>query len=334
MRWATRHRHAGSTLVQLLIGSAIGLSLAAGLSTFFIQGSRSSREDINVSAMLNELSFAAGQIAGDLEMAGFWARVHDPSGIDKDGTLAVSGDCGATGWYQNLTALEVQDNKTATQIHAIYPCLPEADLVDGSDVIAIKRVYGRVAGTDTDSSGMHNGTIYLRTHDKYGRLYLQGGSAPAVVDTPYQNWEYAPVIYYVQKYTLSPTESPRVPSLCRMTLRSSSGGAPAFTKECIAQGIEMLQVEIGVDTDEDGGSNYFTPAPTTEDLNRASTVRLYLLARSARRDVDYVNPKTYRIGNMPSTYPPAGSDMHYHRKTLSTEVVLRNPRALQGIAVQ
>src|SRR6185369_5557430 len=101
MKHGSRHRRAaGSTLIQLLIGSAIGLSLAAGLSTFFIQSSRGSREDINVSAMLNELSYAAGQIGADLEMAGFWAQVHDPSVIDKDGTLAVSTDCGTAGWYQ------------------------------------------------------------------------------------------------------------------------------------------------------------------------------------------------------------------------------------------
>src|SRR5258708_5564205 len=108
MRQATRYRRAaGSTLIQLLIGRAIGLSLAAGLSTFFIQGSRSSREDINVSAMLNELGYSAGQISADLEMAGFWAQVHDPSVIDKDDDLAIpvtaaAPECGAAGWYKNL----------------------------------------------------------------------------------------------------------------------------------------------------------------------------------------------------------------------------------------
>jgi type IV pilus assembly protein PilW len=204
----------------------------------------------------------------------------------------------------------------------------------GSDVVAIKRVFGKVAGTDTVTTGLLDGTIYLRTHDKYGRLYLQGGGTPAAVDTPYNNWQYSPVLYFVQKYSVSATESPQVPSLCRMVLKSTGGAAPAFTKECIAQGIENLQVEIGVDTDEDGGANYFTASPTDQDLNRACTARLYLLARGVRREVDYVNPKTYQIGNMASAYPPAGSDMHYHRKTLSTEVALRNPRALWGIAVQ
>ena len=329
----------GVSLIQLLIGTAVGLSLAAGLSTFFIQGSRSSREDINVAKMLNELGYAAGQVTQDLEMAGFWAQVHDPTGIDKDGTLALtvnaqSPDCGTSNWYQDLRPLELLDNYAAADIHAAYPCIATSDVVSGSDVIAVKRVLGRVAGTDTASTDMHAGTLYLRTHERYGRLYLEGAGTPTAVDTPYQNWEYTPVIYYV-----SPNAAPGVPGLCRMRLKSTGGAAPAFTRECIAQGIEQLQLEIGVDSDEDGGANYFTPAPSQADLNRACTARLYLLARSPQKEVDYVNPKTYLIGNMPASAPiPAPSApesaKHYHRKTLSTEVALRNPRALFGVAVQ
>ena len=135
MKRMPRHRRAaGSTLIQLLIGSAVGLTLAAALSAFFIQGSRSSREDINVSQMLNELGYAASQIGEDLEMAGFWAQVHDPSNIDKDGSLAVTGtDCGASGWYQDLKPIEVFDvntviPRTPADVHAAYPCLETAEI--------------------------------------------------------------------------------------------------------------------------------------------------------------------------------------------------------------
>jgi type IV pilus assembly protein PilW len=175
--------------------------------------------------------------------------------------------------------------------------------------------------------------MYLRTHGRSGRLFLRGSGTPAAVDTPYQDWEYAPAVYFVQKYTRTATESPRVPALCRMVLRSASGGAPAFTRECVSQGVENLQVEIGVDTDEDGSANYFTQAPTAADLGRASTARVYLQVRSARADVDYDNVKTYQIGNAPA-FTPDGADRHYYRKTLAAEVALHNPRALLGVGVQ
>lgn len=325
----------GMTLIQLLIGMGIGSSLVAALGTFFIQGSRSSREDINVSNMLNELGYAAGSLAIDLEMAGFWAQVHDPSAIQADSTLAISGtDCGdAAGWYRDLRALQVLNNGTAAQIHAAFPCIEEADVVPGTDVIAIKRVLGRVAGTDTATTEMRDGSIYLRTHERWGLLYRQGGGTPSAMSTPYVNWEYAPAVYYVQPYTVSPTESPLVPTLCRRVLRSASGGAPEFARDCVAQGIENLQIEIGVDTDEDGAVNHFTQTPSVTDLARAATARLYLQVRSTRPDMDYVNVKTYQISNG-APFTPVGADRHYFRKTLTTEVALRNPRGLQGVAIQ
>jgi type IV pilus assembly protein PilW len=325
----------GASLIQVLIGMAIGVSLIGALGTYFIQGSRSSREDINIASMLNELGYASGQLTLDLEMAGFWAQVHDPSAIELDGTLAISGtDCGAAGWFRNLRTLEMLDNTTgasgdrpATQ----FPCLPAADVVPGTDIIAIKRVYGRIAGTDTATTDLRNGTMYLRTHERFGRLYLHGGGAPGAIATPWQNWEYAPAVYFVQSYTT--TAGDGIPALCRRVLRSASGGAPAFATDCVAQGVENLQVEIGVDSDEDGTPNFFTPSPTQGQLNTAATARIYLLVRTVRADQNYYNDKTYELGNA-AAFTPSGAARHYFRKTLATEVALRNPRGLQGVAVQ
>lgn len=338
MTRAPRARAAsGASLVQVLVGMATGVSVVAALATYFIQGSRSSREDINVASMLNELSFAAGQLGEDLEMAGFWAQVHDPSAITLDGTLAIGGaDCGAAGWYRDLRALEVLDNNTGSsgaRPVTDWPCLPADDVVPGTDVIAVKRVLGRVAGTDTENAQLRNGTLYLRTHERFGRLYLHGTGTPGALDAPWQNWEYAPAVYYVQRFTVSAQESPLLPALCRRTLRSASGGAPAWTTDCVAQGIENLQLEVGVDDDGDGTANYFTASPTAAQLAYASNARLYLQVRSARPDVNYVNQKTYQVGNA-APFTPAGDEQRYFRKTLSTEVALRNPRGLQGVAIQ
>ena len=101
----------------------------------------------------------------------------------------------------------------------------------------------------------------------------------------------------------------------------------------MAQGVENLQIEVGVDSDGDGTANYFSAQPTAAQLALASNARLYLQVRSARPDVDYVNEKTYQIGNA-EPFTPAGDERHYLRKTLATEVALRNLRGLQGVAIQ
>jgi type IV pilus assembly protein PilW len=332
-----RRAAGGLSLIELMIAMALSVVMTLALGTFMLQGTRSGREDINIASMLDELGYAAALLTSDLEMAGFWAPVHDPSVIELDGTLTLGGtDCGAANWYRTLTALELLDNNTGAsggRPMTAWSCLDAGDVMPGTDIVAIKRVMGRVAGTDTVTSGMQPGLIYLRTHDKVGRLYLHGGT-PGAVDTPYRNWQYAPAVYYVQRWSVSSDESPMIPSLCRMVLRVNDDGDPEFTRECVARGVENLQLEIGVDSDEDGAANYFTPTPAATDLNRASSARLYLQVRSTRPDFHYTNEKTYQIGNSVNPYTPSGDDSHYYRKTLSTEVALRNPRALQGVAVQ
>ena len=327
----------GLSLIELLIAMAISVVMTLALGAFMLQSTRSGREDINIASMLDELGYAASLLTTDLEMAGFWAQEHDPSVIELDATLALGGtDCGAAGWYKDLRALALLDNNTgASGARPLtdYPCLTASDVRPGTDVIAIKRVQGRVSGTDTAISAMQPGLIYLRTHEKIGRLYRHGGT-PSVVEAPYRNWQYAPAVYYIQNWSVSDTEDPQVPSLWRMVLRDNAG-TPSFVRELVARGVENLQLEIGVDSDEDGSANYFTATPDpARDFNRAITARLYLQVRSTRPDYHYVNQKTYQIGNTEEAYTPTGDDAHYYRKTLSTEVALRNPRALQGVAVQ
>lgn len=209
-------RSGGLSLIELMVAMALGVVTSLALATFMLQGTRNSREDINIASMLDELGYAASTLSLDLEMAGFWAQVHDPSAIEFDATLALNGDdCGAAGWYRQLTALALLDNNTGAagdRPLSMFPCLAAADVMPGTDVIAVKRVLGRVAGTDTATSGMQAGLIYLRTHDKIGRLYLHGG-APGAVATPYRNWQYAPAVYFVQRWSVSATEAPALPSL-------------------------------------------------------------------------------------------------------------------------
>ena len=43
------------------------------------------------------------------------------------------------------------------------------------------------------------------------------------------------------------------PALCRRILQATGAGSPpAFVRECLAQGVENLQLEAGIDTDADG----------------------------------------------------------------------------------
>ena len=331
-------RSRGLTLIELLISSALGLVVIAAVGSLFMMSSRAIRQDERMSFMNQELSYAIAQLMQDIEMAGHWARLHESARVELHDNLAIAQDCGptSTAWtYADRTALRILDNATGASANAAFQCLPASDILPGTDVVAVKRVAGRPGGSDLGMGGQTSGAVYLRTGNLSGRLYLHNGVAFGNVPPPFENWEYRPAIYYIQPTVDGVAE----PALCRRILQATGAGSPpAFVRECLAQGVENLQLEAGIDTDADGAANYFTASPTASVSGQIVSVRLFLLARSSRPDPSHSEPagKSYMFSNMTAPHEPADDalDRHYYHKTLSTEIVLRNPRTLQGVAIQ
>lgn len=94
--------------------------------------------------------------------------------------------------------------------------------------------------------------------------------------------------------------------------------------ECIATGIENLQLEYGIDTTNDGNPNVFLTSPTLAEMQAIVSVRIFLLARTAGIDTRYTNQKTFSISNSPD-YTPADS---FHRRVFSTTVSVQNIRSM------
>lgn len=336
----------GATLIELMISSSLGLIVIAAVGTLFMASSRSMKQDERMSMMNQELAYAIAQLVQDIEMAGHWARLHDPARVELHGNLSVAQDCGAgtSAWvYADRTAISVVDNATGADTNDRHQCIPATGILPGSDVIAIKRVMGSPAGTDTNMAAQLPGAVYLRSGNLAGRMYLNDGAAFGNVPPPFENWEYRPVIYYIR----SSFEDPGEPALCRHRLQATgSATPPAFVGECLAQGVESMHVELGVDTDGDGAANYFWPPPppavpvalSALEQTQVVRVRLFLLARSIRPDTNHTEAdgKSYMFSNMQDPHVPADDsiDRHYYHRTLSTEMVVRNPRTLQGVAIQ
>jgi type IV pilus assembly protein PilW len=97
-----------------------------------------------------------------------------------------------------------------------------------------------------------------------------------------------------------------------------------MTTECLATGIEDLQIEYGIDTSEDGHPNIYSANPTLTDIQNVVSARIFLLARTTDIDTRYTNDKTYSISNAPD-YVPADS---FHRRVFSTSVSIQNIRSL------
>jgi len=313
-------------MVELMIAMVLSLTLGVAVLTIFANNSHSFNQDENVLRMQDDARHALREIAFEISMAGHYADLLLPGQVAGDTSLTLGVDCGPAGspaWmYQtqatgtdlnlSLTAL---DNATGATAAANHTCIAGSEFVDGTDVVSIKRVAGaRVAAPAA-------GQVYLRTNGTVGLLYKEpaSGAPPVTVAPPLADWEYRPSIYFIRNYSNAPGDG--VPALCKKVLR---GAGPSMTSECLAAGIENLQVEYGIDLSDDGNPNVFLPNPTILQMQNVVSARIFLLARTTKVDRRYQNVKSYNVSNAPA-YAPGDN---FHRRVVSTTVSIQHIRSL------
>jgi len=295
----------------------------------FTNNSRSFNQDENILRMQDDARHALHEIAFDISMAGNYADLLVPGSVVPDANLALGTDCGPGGvadWMyrtrQTLTGLSLSiwalDNATAAAAGARHSCIGGAEFQAGTDIVAIKRVAGAPVAAPVA------GRIYLRTNGTVGLLYRSPmPGVPAVpIPAPNNDWEYRPAVYYIRNF--ANTADDGIPTLCKKTLQ---GSPPSTETECLATGIENLQIEYGIDLNANGNPNLYLPSPTLAQMQTVVSARISLLARTAETDTRYANDKTYSISNSPDYTPGDG----FHRRVFTTTVGIQNIRSLNAM---
>ena len=319
----------GVTLVELLIAMVLSLILGAAVVTTFTNNSRSFNQDESILRMQDDARHALHEIAFDISMAGNYADLLVPGSVVQDANLTLGTDCGPAGiadWMyltrqpgtgRSLSIWSV-DNATAATASARHSCIAGSEFQAGTDIVSIKRVAGARAAAPVA------GRAYLRSNGTVGLLYRapMPGVPTVPVPAPNSDWEFRPSIYYVRNF--ANTSGDGIPTLCKKTLQ---GSPPSTGTECLATGIENLQIEYGVDTTDDGSPNVYLANPTLADLQTVVSARISLLVRTVDEDIRYDNDKTYSISNAPD-YTPADN---FHRRVFSTTVGIQNIRSLNAM---
>jgi type II secretory pathway pseudopilin PulG len=317
----------GFTMVELMVALALSMTLSIAVVSVFVNNSHSFTQDDNVARMQDDARHALREIAFDLSMAGHYAELHMPDVVTQDGSLAIGVDCGPAGdvnWiYRTVVpgtddslSLTAVDNASNADAVAAHSCIAPGELLEGTDVISIKRVAG------SQSAVLRDGGIYLRTNGTVGLLYRS--PAPAAAAIIGSDWEFRPTIYFIRQYANAPGDG--VPTLCRKIL---NGAGPSMATECIATGIENLQIEYGIDTNEDGRPDTFIPSPTLAEMQSVVTARVFIVARTTDIDTRYENDKTYSISNSPDFLP----NDSFHRRVFSTNVTIQNIRSMNRMSL-
>lgn len=339
-----RHQQRGLSLVELMIAVTLGLLMLAALVGVFTQNSKSFRQTDALAEMQDNARFALDALVRDLSMAGYYGGMYGSSAITPF-TVAPAPDCGvadsstspATPWAFLLSRrVEFRNHLSSTTIASAFPCLGQATtpVQPNTDIVAIRRVAGQATAdlASGNTATLKAGNYYLKTNGTVGSLIHNGNSASYTLSTstdqplqaPVAFYKYLPRVYFIRSY--SQTAGDGIPTLCRMELQQVSAGSMAV--ECLADGVENLQIEWGLDLDNDCNVDTYTSNPSADQLAQSAvTARVWLLVRTTQTDGGYSDPKTFSFADFSAS--SANSD-GYHRRVFSTTVQLRNPISENG----
>jgi type IV pilus assembly protein PilW len=304
----------GFSLVELLIAVAIGLTLLAGLSAMFVKNTQAQAEIEKSHRQVENGRYAIDLLAVDLRNAGYFAE-FDPTVLASPAALPAPCAPSLDDLQAGL-ALAVQgvDGDAAG-----LDCL--ADVRDGTDVLVVRRSATCVAGqpgcdplasggpffqaslcsnaTELDSGLVTN--FYALTLGEAG-LTRHGRNCTALAAIR----RYRTHIYFVANNNEG---SDGIPTLKRAEL-TTDGLAPTWTIVPLAEGIENLQLEYGLDLAPAGGdgvADATTPDPALHagctaaacavgNWRSAVAVRVHVLARNPAPTAGHVDKKTYVLG--------------------------------------
>ena len=312
-----RFTSSGFSLVELMIAITIGFVILLGLSVVFYTSTVSRKETDRSARQIENGRYAMQVLSDDLKLAGYVAEFN-PNVLTLPG--AKPNPCLTT--VADLNAqlpLHVQGYDNGAGLTTECTALL-ADLRPNTDVIVIRRASTCVvgaAGCDANVAG----TPYFQaslcgtatelastTATDYFVLNTAAGSftkhkkdcTTAPPGTIADIRRYRTHIYFV---TNNDNNGDGIPTLKRAELDSTG-----FVVVPLVEGIENLQIEYGVDTNNDGTPDTFTADPDAFTYGACATapcvvtwrdvmaLRINVLARNTEISPGWVDTRTYTLG--------------------------------------
>ncbi len=324
------NKQAGLTLVELMVALAIGSFLMIGAVQIYSQSRQAFVVNESIARVQETAQFAMDTIEADLRMASNWGRNSRPlavegrsiAGIANPNTLPEPSLCG-DGWALDVAMIVDGDNNGYT-----LPCTPgrvgfPVAAQPNSDSFTVRRAT-------VVPAALQAGRLQIQTTRIQGRLFADGlvpaGFSP--VDSTTHN------LLVNSYYVAADSELiPGVPTLRRKSL-GVVAGAPGIVDQEIAPGVENLQIQLGIDVDEDNTvDRYVNPGVAGEAIYdpaaaeyipgaRVMTARVWLLVRGVTQEIGIQQVRGFQPGDINLGVP---SDT-FRRIQVSKTILLRNAR--------
>ncbi len=323
----------GMTLVELMVALAIGSFLVIGAVQIYNQSRQAFIVNESIARVQETAQFAMDTIEADLRMASNWGR--NSRGLAVEGRSVVgdanpSGlttptpDCGA-GWAFDLARpIDGSDNSYGLS------CAATGGADGNSDVITVRR-------TTVAPMALEAGRLQIQSTRIQGEIFSNGtvpaAFAPVTIDATTGAPSSTTHNLMVNSYYVSPTSDliAGVPTLRRKTL-TMVGGAPVVEDQEVAPGVENIQLQLGIDIDEDNtvdryvnpGSEIYNPAASGYIPGaRVITARVWIVVRSVTTEFGLQDARDYQVGN----YDMGTRDDGFRRLQVSKTILLRNARS-------
>ena len=314
MTVSTNTNQGGFTIVELMIAVTLGLVILAGLTTVFVNTSRSRDEVERSNQQIENGRYAMQFLTDDLRNAGYLAEFN-PGPL---ATPATKPDPCATTTAALIAALPIavqgyDDGASAPT------CL--SDVRTGTDIIVIRRAsvcavgdagcdaalagapyfQASACGTSTELGATTVANYYsMDTNTANLTLHQKDCNPPTTAGTLAPYHQYRVHIYFIANNDNSGDGIP--------TLKRAELGAASFTIVPLVEGIENLQIEYGIDTSvpTTGAPAVFTanpdgysscaPAVCMGYWRNTVAAKINLLARNITRTSGYSDAKSYSLG--------------------------------------
>lgn len=282
-------KQAGFTLIELMISVAIGFFLMAGVFTVFSNGRQAQGIIDGQTQLIDDARFAFTSISYDIRHAGLWGKTNSfnefagtvsvidgvltESAKPREGTAAIPaipGDC-ETSWYRNLSESFFVSNNVNPYVTT---CIPNASYQANTDVLVVKYA----PPTAIPAASLAPSIVYVLSNSFQGELFV-GDTQPAWItendDLVASNYRLQARAYYVNTYT--DVSGDGYPSLHRIELAQG----PSLTDNMLIPGVEDFQLQLGLDTDNNGSVDMYVDADDARLLwDYVTTVQFWVMVRS------------------------------------------------------
>lgn len=338
----------GISLIELMIALGLGIIVLFAVTVIFANTSGSRTEMEKSNRQTENGRYATQLLANNLRMAGYLAE-FDPTPLTIDTLVALPDPCAtATSDLIDALPLHVQGLNDG----AVAPaCL--SDRKSGTDIIVVRRASSCVAGT-ANCDAFANGTPHLQaslcapaaggtqlgypvaSNADYAAHYFALSTSASDLTrqksdctTTADIYRYRVDIYFIANNNEAGDGIP--------TLKRAELGSGGFSIVPLVDGVDNMQIDYGIDNDNDGTADVYTADPgayggcagnaCVANWRNTMSARIHLLVKNIDSSAGHTDNRIYGLGlnadGSAKTVGPFGDA--YKRHVYTTTSRFANP---------